>query len=90
MCAAITLDEPDFHTEYDEAKYVWTTSWKWSGNQPPISLKNRLSEYPTPKWLQGEYEQDLRAWIKNGWLILYLESKLGPPKGLIPLMGTIL
>ena len=46
MCAAITFDEPDFHAEYDEAKRIWTTSWKWSGDQPPVSLKNRLSEYP--------------------------------------------
>ena len=49
ICAAITLDEPDFHAEYDEAKHVWTASWKWSGDQPPVSLKNRLSEYPAPK-----------------------------------------
>ena len=87
MCAAITLDEPDFHAEYDEAKRIWTASWKWSSDRLPVSLKNRLSEYPTPKRLQGEYEQELQAWIKNGWLILYLESKLGPPKGLIPLMA---
>ena len=48
MCAAITLDEPDFHAEYDKAKHVWTASWKWSGDQSPVSLKNRLSEYPAP------------------------------------------
>ena len=51
MCAAITLDERDFHTEYGEAKCVWIASWKWSSNQPPVSLKNRLSKYPTPKQL---------------------------------------
>ena len=89
MCAVITLDEPDFHAEYDEAKRVWTTSWKWSGNQSPMSLKNRLSEYPTPKRLQGEYEQEWQAWIQNGWLIPYPESELGPPKGLIPLMPIL-
>ena len=76
MCAAITLDEPDLHAEYDEAECIWTTSWKWSGKQPPVSLKNRLSEYPTPKQLQGEYEQELQAWIQNGWLIPYPESEL--------------
>ena len=32
MCAAITLDEPDFDAEYDEAKCVWTAYWKWSGD----------------------------------------------------------
>ena len=56
----------------------------------PISLKkNRLSEYPTPKRLQGEYEQELQAWIQNGWLILYPEDELGPPKGLIHLMAFV-
>ena len=89
MCAAITLDEPDFHAEYDEAKHVWTASWKWSGVQPPVSLKNRLSEYPTPKRLHDEYEQELQAWIQNGWLIPYLESELGPPKGLILFMAIL-
>ena len=66
ICAAITLDEPDFHTENDEGKHIWNTSWKWFHNQAPVSLKNRLSEYPTPKLLQGEYEQELQAWIQNG------------------------
>ena len=89
MCVAITLDEPEFHTEYDEAKRVWTASWKWSGDQLPVSLKNRLSEYPTPERLQGEFEQELQAWIQNSWLILYMESELGPHKGLIPLMAIL-
>ena len=82
ICAAITLDEPDFHAEYDKVKRVWTASWKWSGDQPPVSLKNRVSENP-------EYERELQAWIQNGWLIPYPESKLGPPKGLIPLMAIL-
>ena len=89
ICPDITLDEPNFHTKYDKDKHIWTASWKWSGDQLPVSLKNRLSEYPTPKWLQGEYEQELQAWIQNGWLILYLEDKLGPPKGLILLMVIV-
>ena len=89
MCAVITLDKPDFHTEYDEAKRVWTASWKWSGDQPTVSLKNRLAKYPIHKRLQGEYEQELQAWIQNGWLIPYAESELGPPKGLIPLMAIL-
>ena len=59
------------------------------GVRIPVSQKNRLSEYPTPKRLQGEYEQELLAWIQNGWLIPYPESELGPPKGLIPLMAIL-
>ena len=31
----------------------------------------------------------MQAWILNGWLIPYLESKLEPPKGLIPLMAIL-
>ena len=89
MCAAITLDKPDFNAKYDKAKCVCTASWKWSSDQPPVSLKNRLTEYPTPKRLQGEYEQELQAWIQEGWLILYSESELGPPKGLIPFMAIL-
>ena len=54
-----------------------------------MSLKNRLSEYPALKRLQGEYERELQAWIQNGWLIPYPESELGPPKGLIPLMAIL-
>ena len=49
FCAAITLDEPDFYAEYDKGKHLWTASWKWSGDQLPVFLKNRLSEYLTPK-----------------------------------------
>ena len=30
ICAAITLNEPDFHAEYNRGKHVWTASWKWS------------------------------------------------------------
>ena len=48
MCAAITLDEPDFHGEYDEAKRVWTASWKWSGDQPPVSLKEQALRISYP------------------------------------------
>ena len=75
ICAAITIDGPNFHAEYDKGKRIWTASWKWSGNQPPVSLKNRLSEYPTPKRCQGEYERELQAQIQNGWLIPYLLGK---------------
>ena len=32
---------------------------------------------------------ELRLWISNGWLVLYSGEKLGPPKGLIPLMAML-
>ena len=30
-----------------------------------------------------------KSWINNGWLVPYPENKLGPPKGLIPLIAVI-
>ena len=89
VCAAITLDEADFHAEYDRDTNAWTASWKWSGNQPRISLRNWLSEYPPPAWLREQYEEELQAWIDSGWLRPYPSDELGPPRGLIPLMAVL-
>ena len=44
--AAITITEPDFNAEYDKITQRWTASWKWVGDQPPVTLRNRLAEYP--------------------------------------------
>ena len=89
VCAPITLDEPDFHAEYDRDTNAWTALWKWSGDQPPISLRNRLSKYPPPTWLKEQYEEELQAWIDSSWLRPYPEDELGPPRGLIPLMALL-
>ena len=62
-------------------------SWKWVGDQPSVTLRNRLVEYPAPAQIRVEYEWELQMWIDNGWLLLYPEEELGPPKGLIPLMA---
>ena len=78
-----------FHGKY-KGKCIWTTSWKWSSDQLPVSLKkNKLSEYPSPKRLQDEYEQEWQAWIQIGWLIPYPEDELGPLRGLIPLIAIL-
>ena len=52
-------------------------------------LHNGVLEYPIVTEIQKDYEWELHMGISNGWLMLYLEEKLGPPKELIPLM-TIL
>ncbi len=54
-----------------------------------LSLKNWLSEFPTPTRLQSEYEQELQAWIQNGWLLLYPKDKVRPLRRLIPLMAVL-
>lgn len=67
MCAAITLDEPDFHAEYDKGTNTWTASWKWAGDQPPVSLRNRLTEYPLLRGLGGSTRQNFKCgWIMAG------------------------
>ena len=40
-CAAITITEPDLNAEYDEITQRWIASWKWAGDQPPVTLTNR-------------------------------------------------
>ena len=70
VCAAITLDEPDFHTKYDRDTNAWTASWKWSGDQLQISLRNWQSEYPPPTWLREQHVEELQAWIDKGLIPL--------------------
>ena len=46
VSAAIRIEEPDFSAEFNEQTRAWTASWKWSGNQPPNGLTNKVHEYP--------------------------------------------
>lgn len=36
-----------------------------------------------------EYNQEVKTWLDNAWLIPYSEEELGPPNGLVPLMAVI-
>ena len=87
--ATIELEQPDFRAEFDQRTNSWTVSWKWSGDQPSEKLYNRVPEYTIPVRARAEYDKELQNWIDNGWLVPYPEDKLGPPKGLIPLMAVI-
>ena len=88
VCAALRIDQPDFSVEFDPHQKAWTASWRWSGNQEPVKLRNGVAEYHVPDQIRPAYEEELREWIKDGWLIPYPYKKLGPPKGLIPLMAV--
>ena len=85
----IELEQPDFRAEFDQRTKSWTVSWKWSSDQPPEKLYNRVPEYTIPVKARAEYDKELQNWIDNGWLVPYPEDKLGPPKDLIPLMAVI-
>ena len=87
--ATIELEQPDFREEFSQRTKSWTVSWKWSGDQPPEKLYNKVLEYTIPARARAEYDKELQNWIDNGWLVPYPEDKLGPLKGLIPLMAVI-
>ena len=88
VCAALRIDQPDFSVKFDQHQKAWTASWRWSGNQEPTKLWNRVAEYHVPDQIRPAYEEELREWIKDGWLIPYAYEKLGPPKDLILLMAV--
>ena len=85
LCAVLKIYQPDFSVEFDQHQ-VWTTSWKWSGDREPAKLQNSIAEYHVPSQIRPVYKKELRAWIKNGWLIPYSHEKT---KGLIPLMAIV-
>lgn len=65
-CAAIRIEEPDFSAEFDEQTRVWTALWKWSSNQPPSGLTNKVPEYPMSAQIRQEYRRELETWLSNG------------------------
>ena len=86
VCAALKIDQPDFSVEFDQHQKAWTASWRWLGNQEPAKLRNGGAKYHVPDQIRPAYEEELREWIKDSWLIPYPYEKLGHPKGLILLM----
>ena len=85
----LNVEERDFRASFDPATKEWMMEWKWSGDQEPGSLKNKIEEYAVPTAAREQYEAEIREWIQRGWLVLYNEDELGPPKGLIPMMAVI-
>ena len=48
-----------------------------------------VQEYAVPCHARYAYENEILLWQQNGWLLLYSEEELGPPKGLIPLTAVM-
>ena len=86
---AIEIDEPDFRVLFDASEKAWTVTWKWSDDTEPDALRNRVTEYAIPTAARSSYEQEIQEWIANGWLEPYDDEKMGPAKGLIPLMAIV-
>ncbi|KRZ51909.1 hypothetical protein T02_9091 [Trichinella nativa] len=93
VCAAaeagISIREKDFTATYCHSTRSWTAAWKWSDAREPGVLRNMVEEYPPVNVARGAYEDELRKWITDGWLVPYDEREHGPPKGLLPLMAVI-
>lgn len=79
----------DFSATFDVTTNSWTAMWKWSQGSEPGVLKNKVEEYSVPREAREAYENELKKWITEGWLVPYEECELGPVKGLIPLMAVI-
>ena len=85
----LTVDKEDFRVVFAAELQRWTVEWKWSGGEPPVRLKNGVSEYTVPDEVRKDYEDEIETWIKKGWLLEYDKEEHGPPKGLIPLMVVV-
>ena len=48
-----------------------------------------MTEYAIPTAARSSYEEEIQEWIANGWLEPYDDTKMGPAKGLIPLMAIV-
>ena len=65
--ATIELEQPDFCAEFNQRTKSWAVSWKWSGDQPPEKLYDRVPEYTILARAHAEYNKELQNWIDNGW-----------------------
>ena len=89
VTSRLSVDKEDFYVRFDESQRCWIVNWKWTGDGAPDALKNSVPQYRISSKAEAEYRQEIALWIKNGWLQVYDEHELGPPKGLIPLMAVI-
>uniref|UniRef100_A0A5S6QA32 Integrase catalytic domain-containing protein n=1 Tax=Trichuris muris TaxID=70415 RepID=A0A5S6QA32_TRIMR len=87
--AGIKLEEKDFALTFDSVARCWTTAWRWSDGRGQDVLQNKVEEYAPSARAKTAYREELRNWIKNGWLVPYDERKYGPAKELIPLMAVV-
>ena len=74
---------------FDASEKAWTVTWKWSDDTEPDALRNRVTEYAIPTAARSSYEEEIQEWIANGWLEPCDDEKMGPAKGLIPLMAIV-
>ena len=84
----LEVDAPDFRAKFDAEEGVWKVAWKWSDGVGPERLNNTIPQYRVSKNDQAQFDEELDAWIANGWLLPYDSKRYGPPRGLIALMAV--
>ncbi|KHJ39815.1 zinc knuckle [Trichuris suis] len=62
------IDEKDFVVTYEPTSRSWTAAWKWANGGGPEVLKNARMEHPPAPAIRAAYEEELKSWIRNGWL----------------------
>lgn len=82
------VEETDFTVVYDASGKSWTAEWKWADGNGLSVLKNYVESYRMYAGIQEAFDGELQCWTKNGWLVKYDETTLGPARGLIPLMAV--
>lgn len=87
--AALEVSREDFSVRFDDEARSWTVKWNWAGGSEPMMLENSTAEYNIPPSIRQQYDAELEKWISEGWLQPYDEEKLGPAKGLIPLLAVV-
>ena len=62
---------------------AWIARWQWTA-EPQVTKK--ISAYRVPKELRGRFNDGVRRWIAEGWLVPREGTAETEEKGLIPLM----
>ena len=84
----LVVDAADFTARFSSERREGTVAWKWTGDTGPECLRNDVAEYAVAPDARQEYDAEIDAWIKNGWLVPYDSRVDGPPRGLVPLMAV--
>lgn len=87
--SAIAVSRDDFEVSFDSGEKQWVVQWNWADGRAPEVLNNAVEEYEVPDGVREQYDAELRKWVEKGWLQVYDEKKMGPVKGLIPLLAVV-
>ena len=85
----LSVEGEDFEPVYDPVNNKWLAEWKWSEKVGPRDMQNRVGSYSVSSEYRAQYEEELKRWVDEGWLVPYDATELGEPKGLIPLMAVV-